>query len=246
MKSLNLNWLTEYTTDFEYKKYQLLAFLKAIDEEYKSSKLYPCFSQVISHYKNLVSLKEKQIQFQNKLPKEIIGFDWKKFELEYKYSIYENSTLLEVEKLIEYSIPKFKTYLEQGKIIFDNIEHNLKIEPIGIIPIENTFGYFIFELGKDKIVYEYTISPIEKPEDNLKIIHTNFINKYIKTISNSSEKIKLDLLKLKNGIANPNVYSISSNFSYPLEEAILPITKMIFLKNTISYKSNLNYFIPKI
>ena len=125
MKNLGINWITEYTTDFEYKKYLLLSYLNSVDQEYKESKLFPSFSDVLFHYRNLVSLKEKQEFFKDHLPKKMSGVDFENLQLIYEKLKETDNSLLEVEQLIDFSIPKFQLYWEQGKTIFDLVEHDL-------------------------------------------------------------------------------------------------------------------------
>jgi len=161
MKNLGINWITEYTTDIEYKKYLLLAYLNSVEQEYKQSKLFPSFSDVLFHYRNLVSLKEKQEFFKEHLPKKMSGVD------------------------------------------FENLQ----------------------------IIYE-TISLIEDPNENYRLMKTQFIKSYYNRISDTYFSIKSDMLKLKNSIVNPSVFSIQSKISYPFEETILPITKRIFMSKS--------------
>jgi hypothetical protein len=234
MKNLGINWLTEYTTDFEYKKYLLLSYLNSVDQEYKESKLFPSFSDVLFHYRNLVSLKEKQEFFKDHLPKKMSGVDFENLQLIYEKLKETDNSLLEVEQLIDFSIPKFQFYWEQGKTIFDLVEHDLSINPVGIIPIDTTLGYLIFDIekSKEKKVYEYSISLIEDPNENYRLMKTQFIKSYYNRISDTFFSIKNEMLKLKNSIANPGVYSIQSKISYPFEETILPITKRIFLSKS--------------
>ena len=58
MNKLSPNWITEKHIDFEYKKYLLLAYLTEVNNHFEKNILYPCFSDVIEHYKNVTSLKQ--------------------------------------------------------------------------------------------------------------------------------------------------------------------------------------------
>lgn len=237
MKNLSVNWITEYTTDFEYKKYLLLAYLNSVEQEYKQSKLFPSFSDILFHYRNLVTLKEKQEFFKNHLPQKLSGINFENLQLIYENLKESDSSLIEVEQLIDFSIPKFQFYWEQGKTIFDVVEQDLNIRPVGLIPIETTIGYLIFDIAnlKEKKVYEYSISLIEDPLENYRFMKTQFLKSFYNKITDTYFSIKNELLKTKNSIANPSVYSIECELSYPFEETILPITKRIFLSKSKVY-----------
>ena len=59
MVSLDKNWLTEGLIDFEYKKYELLAYLKNVGKSFSENRLYPFLGDLIFHYNNILSLKNE-------------------------------------------------------------------------------------------------------------------------------------------------------------------------------------------
>ncbi|WP_237143972.1 hypothetical protein [Pontibacter pamirensis] len=81
MYTLPANWLTEGLLDFEYKKYLLLAYLKAAKTEFGKQRLYPVFSDLIMHYRNLQQVKaHKQLVYES-FPERISRADFEKLEL---------------------------------------------------------------------------------------------------------------------------------------------------------------------
>jgi hypothetical protein len=52
MDKLKDNWLTDGLIDFEYKKYQLLAYFKNVKESFQRVELYPFLGDMIFHYRN--------------------------------------------------------------------------------------------------------------------------------------------------------------------------------------------------
>ena len=57
MKSLSVNWFIEGSLDFEYKKYQLLAYLQQINQHFNKTKLYPDLNDLIFHYNNIFAFR---------------------------------------------------------------------------------------------------------------------------------------------------------------------------------------------
>jgi hypothetical protein len=84
MKTLSANWITENLVDFEYKKYVLLGYLQQVKEHFKDKKLYPDLSDVISHYKNLLALKNNTTSFKENIRKNVNGLDLEKMQLTYE------------------------------------------------------------------------------------------------------------------------------------------------------------------
>jgi hypothetical protein len=68
MNSLSKNWITENHIDFEYKKYMLLAYLQHVSEDFTETKLYPSLSDLVAHYRNLLSLKESKQNLYDSFP----------------------------------------------------------------------------------------------------------------------------------------------------------------------------------
>jgi hypothetical protein len=56
MASLSNQWLTEGWIDFEYKKYQLQAFLQEASNNFDAKKLYPKLSELISSLRAVASI----------------------------------------------------------------------------------------------------------------------------------------------------------------------------------------------
>ena len=63
---LHSDWITEKHIDFEYQSYLLLGYLKAVDDSFNKSKLYPYLPELIGHHQNLLQLKnEKKMLAEN-------------------------------------------------------------------------------------------------------------------------------------------------------------------------------------
>ena len=76
MKNLESDWLTKGLIDFEYKKYILLAYLKTVRENFDDKKLFPYVSDLIFHYRNLQTIKEKKELMLENFPKSISQADF--------------------------------------------------------------------------------------------------------------------------------------------------------------------------
>ena len=68
MTELSKDWLTQGLIDFEYKKYILLAYLKNVRQNFQGQILYPFLSDLVFHYRNLLSIREnKQLIYENNI-----------------------------------------------------------------------------------------------------------------------------------------------------------------------------------
>jgi hypothetical protein len=232
MATLSNDWLTEKCIDFEYKKYVLLAFLQDVNSDFEVHKLYPSLKELITHYRQLVSLKDKKEELSGSFPKKAKEMDMENLDIVYEKIFQDSQLMQELECIINYSIPRFERYLADGKKMYESIEAQLNIFPVGVIPIQAKEGYIFIRDGKnaDTKVYEYDITLFEQPEGKYRGIHTNFVKTCESGLKFSYQYIKLELLKEKQELPNPATYAIESDWTLPLEETLLPIAKRRLLK----------------
>lgn len=84
MSTLNPNWITEKHIDFEYKKYMLLGYLQHVNSHFSEHKLYPSLSELVTHYKNVVTLRENKKTFYERFPQRMSTADFSNFKIIYE------------------------------------------------------------------------------------------------------------------------------------------------------------------
>ena len=83
MVTLPENWMTEGLIDFEYKKYQLLAYLKETSSQFKDVKIYPALADLIDHLQTLNELQLGKLELSNLFPKNLESIDLQQAKLTY-------------------------------------------------------------------------------------------------------------------------------------------------------------------
>lgn len=232
MKTLSNNWITESHIDFEYKKYMLLAYLQEVDNYFDKTKLYPALSDLVNHYRNVVLLKNNKQNLSDSFPERIQGMDAEHFRLFFEKITQDDALMQEIENIIDYSIPQFKHFLQEGKKIYDFVEGKLYIYPVGVVPLYPYEGYMLLQNGdvKETKVYEYQITIFESSEETYRGIHTHFLISYPKNLSYTVESIKTDLIKHHTKLPNPATYLVETEITVPLEETLVPIAKRTLMK----------------
>ncbi len=232
MEKLNYDWVTEKRIDFEYKKYVLLAYLKKVSEEFTESKLYPSLSELITHYRNLVELRDSKESLDGSFNGKLLGVDLKQFKLIYDKLLEDDQMMSEIENIIEYSIPKFEQHLTEGKQIYEFIESHINIVPIGIMPMYNQEGYILIKYSPDSetMAYEYQITIFENPDEKYRALSTRYIGSFQQSIANTFESIKRELISYQKKMPNPATYLIESDLKVPFKEALFPIAKRSFVR----------------
>ncbi|MCH7396363.1 hypothetical protein MM236_00110 [Belliella sp. DSM 107340] len=233
MKNLSENWITEGWIDFEYKKYLLLAYLKGVNTNFKEVKLYPPLADLIHHYGRLKSFEEDKNQLKAAFPKQLEGPDIESLKLNYRPVFIDDDMMKQLDEIVQYSIPHFKNYIEQGKDIYDFLENEMLIEPIGISPLYQKEGYIMLsqEDSKEILIYKYKVSLFQNSIDKFKGIMLQFIRNVRLSIVNTFEQMKLGLVKDYQELPNPAAFRIHSRYRIPIQESLLPISKRLLLKN---------------
>lgn len=237
MESLSKNWITESHIDFEYKKYILLAYLQHVSDNFTEHRLYPFLSDLVEHYRNLKVLKDNKRNLLESFPGRAKAVDLEQFKIIYEKLAEDDSLIMEIENIINYSIPQMEFYLKEGKKIYDGIEEQLKISSVGIVPLNNEDGYLFLKRGMDSDtkVYEYHISIFENPTERYRGIHVQFVMSYEKSLLNTFESIKSDLLMYNKSLPNPATYVIETEMIIPFEETFLPMAKRALVKRVAGF-----------
>jgi hypothetical protein len=227
MKTLSETWFADGYIDFELKKYTLLAYLQETNKNFNQNKLYPHLADIIFHYHNLVAFRENKKFLQEQFPKKLSVIQIEKLQVLYEQIIQDDELMKELEEIINYAANKMKKAINNGAEIYEFVEDKLKIYPVGIIPLDTNEGYFFLSEGKFNVtrVYQYRLSFYEKHDEKYRSIRTEYIDSWERSISNTFENIKSELIKVKSDLPNPAVYSIETELKFPVEETLLPIAK---------------------
>ena len=232
MKSLSETWFTEGYIDFELKKYTLLAYLQHVNSYFNQNKLYPQLADIIFHYNNIVAFRENRKFLQERFPKQLSEINMQKLQVEYEKMIADSELMKELEEIIYYSAEKIKLTIQSGTELYEFVEDTLKIEPVGLLPLDTREGYLLICDGRfnTTVAYQYQLTIYEKHDEKYRGLRTDYINQWIRSVSNSVENIKAELIRNRRNFPNPAVYNIETSLAYPMEETLLPIAKRTFVK----------------
>jgi hypothetical protein len=233
MERLPNDWLTQGLIDFEYKKYVLLAYLKTVKNSFNQVHLYPFLGDLVFHYRNLIAVKENQALLRESFPKEISLEEFQKLELSYRKMIQDDAIMSELESIIEFAIPRIKESLQEGSVIYEYVESNCEISPIGVTPLYANEGYLFVTQPPEKQtnVYRYQVSIFEGSHEQLRSLNTEFIESVEKSMLNTYERLKLELIKRYQDMPNPATFLILSKMKFPLTETLMPVAKRLFVKH---------------
>jgi hypothetical protein len=232
MKTLSQTWFADGYIDFELKKYTLLAYLQEVNKYFGENKLYPQLADIIFHYNNLVAFRENKKYLQEQFPKKLSMIQMEKLQMLYQQMIEDDELMQELEEIINYSADEIKSTISNGTEIYEFVETQLNIFPIGIVPLEINEGYFFLSEGNSKKtrVYQYSLSIFHQQDEKYRSIKTEYLTDWSRGIANTYEHIKAELLRLKKDLPNPAVYCIETGLKFPVDETLLPVAKISLVR----------------
>jgi hypothetical protein len=233
MDGLKENWLTEGLIDFEFKKYQLLAYLQKVKSSFGRVELYPFLSDFVFHYRNLRSISENKGLIRDSFPKEISLESLKNLEISYKKIVADDAVMQEIEDIIWFALPKVKDSLDEGSFIYEYVESQCEIAPVGLASLYSKEGYMFISQPplKETEVYRYQITIFHQSNETMRGIHTQYMHTEERTFSNSFEQIKLKLIKQFTDLPNPSTYLITSKLKFPFNQTLMPVAKRLLVKH---------------
>lgn len=231
--NLSKDWITQGLIDFEYKKYLLLAYLQNVRKSFSRIELYPHLAELVFHFRNLQELKRNQVLIREAFPKELSLEDLQKLELNYKRMVEDDSIMEELRAIIEYALPQFKSSLDEGAGIYEHVEAQCEIAPIGLTPLYANEGYLFISQPPEKetMIYRYQVSIYEDQHEPLRSLQTTYLETQVRNLASTYENIKLDLVKRFKDLPNPATFLVVSKAKFPQQETLMPVVKRLFVKH---------------
>jgi hypothetical protein len=231
--TLSETWFVEGYIDFELQKYRLLAYLKDVKQRFNETKLYPQLSDIVAHYNSLLAFQQNKRFLQDQFPKQLDKVNLEKLEMVYERLLADDEVMEELGHITSFALEEMKGTITEGAEIYEFVEKQLQIEPVGIIPLYKNEGYVFLRYGtySEVRVYNYTITIFEHHEARYRGIKMEYMDTRTKTLANTYEQIKRDIIRDYRMLPNPAVYKVEFPLAVPFNETLLPITKRVLVKH---------------
>lgn len=235
-KGLPEDWLTQGLIDFEYKKYLLLAYLQEVQHSFDRQALYPILAELVEHYRRLTKLQESKSSLQDAMPKKLKGADWQRLQLFYERMVQDDSLMQELDAILDFALPQIKRALDKGKTIYDYVESQVSLTPVGIYPLYAREGYLMVQerMKVEMQIYRYQVQVFQQEGERYGGINLEYLEQQPLSLMNTCERIKLDLVRKYRDLPNPATFWLNSELECPLEETLLPVAKRQLVKKVLT------------
>lgn len=230
--ALSETWFMEGYIDFELQKYKLLAYLQEVKHCFDETKLYPQLSDVVFHYNNLVAFRNNKQLLQDQFPRKLDALNLRRLELVYERMLADDAMMHELEQITNFALDAMRGAINEGAEIYDFVEKQIVVEPVGIVPLYKNEGYIFMHLGTYQYVriYYYNVTLFEHQNSKYKGIKMEYVDSRIKNMANTYEQMKLDIIRSIRTLPNPAVYRLEFPLSVPFQETLLPVAKRVLVK----------------
>ena len=147
--------------------------------------------------------------------------------------IEDDAVMGELESIINFALPQIKDSLQEGSVIYEYVESQCEISPVGVTPLYAKEGYLFVTQPPEKEtnIYRYQMTIFEGSQEQLRSLNTEFIERVEKNPSNTYERLKLELIRKFKDLPNPAAYLILARMKFPFAETLMPVAKRLFVKH---------------
>ena len=233
MDGLKLESFFFSNNDYEYNQYLILAGIKVYRNEYRMNKIYPGLNELIKVNTLLEDLiKHENIFLKHDTPK------YKYFEVYRSLLSNAPDDLIIPDsnfffEMVKWSIPHIKEAIEEGIVLFDYVEKNIKIVPVSAWPNKKKSGYMLIP---DNLEHKMHVHRFECTSSNQKKLSMfGFKTIYMKSTEytdslNSPEYIRKYFLQEYKELSNPTTYICETDLEFPYGESLFPVAKRKFME----------------
>jgi len=230
---LNENWFTEGRIDFEMQQYRLLAYLQEVEKRFSETKLYPQLADLIAHYRNLLAFRETKSALAAHFPATLRSVDVSAQRLVWERVLSDDASMQELEDIVGYALTQIKPAIETGGSIYDEVERNLAIEPVGVLPLYKAEGYLMVKTDHSAPtrVYQYAVTLFEQDRTQYRGVRLEYVDSWTSSVVHTAEAIKRAVVRTRPDLPQPAVYRVEAvRGAVPLDETLLPIAKRLLAR----------------
>ena len=228
MDPLSLEDFTEAVDDVERTQYKILGGLQRAQKAFEQKRVYPHLGRLVKLHGALVTILKQTEDFRTPETGQISGIDWDEKKVTYEWPELEGTEMAVVEDLIRWALPHIRHAIEEGADVYEEVEENLALETVGIMPSYVQEGYLMVPHREEGALHvlRYTLSLIEGEGEThraLKTVHCKTVSEENVDVDPSS--IKLQLLEERRDLPNPATYFSKIDLHVPYQETLLPVVK---------------------
>jgi hypothetical protein len=227
MDRLQFDSLFSSDTDWELNQYKILAGIKLYRKEFRMKRIYPALDDLLKLSTLLENLVDKQKIFSSSYNEELEELSQNNKELNFdpiESSIPDQQFFFD---LVQWSLPHIKDVMEEGIILYDFVERNIKVNQLSLLPINKDEGYYLIpdNIEEKLNIYRFKCSLYSVNIAPDRALKTRLLQTVDKSLLNSSELIKNYLISNYQDFPNHASFICETDLEFPFNESLFPIAK---------------------
>ncbi|GAB3884436.1 hypothetical protein [Spirosoma agri] len=232
MKKLQSDWFTQNWLDAEYQKYVLMAYLQAVRQNFTENRLCPDLPDLRDHYETGVRFSRGKGTLNAAFPKRADRVTGPPPRIEYKSEVTDDEFMTELDTIMNFALPRFQATLTEGQQRWADITKSLTLSPVGLMPLRPEEGYLLIHTTNqaETQIYRFRLTLYSEQEPGGRLVRLQFVEAVQKSLVNTVENIKLDLIRRHRNLPNPATFMLESQRTYPVQETLLPIARQMLVQ----------------
>ncbi|MDB5239771.1 MAG: hypothetical protein JWP57_396 [Spirosoma sp.] len=229
MKKLQSDWFMQNWIDAEYQKYVVMAYLQAVRQNFTDDKLCPDLPDLRSHYADGIRFSQGKETLLSAFPKRVSGVSGPPPRIEYKSEVTDPAFMTEMDAIMEFALPRFQEMLIEGQQRWADIAGSLTLAPVGLMPLRPEEGYLLLYATNqsEAQIYQFSLTFYSDQEPGGRMVQLRYVEAVRRSLVNTFENIKLDLIRKHRQLPNPATYRLETSRTYPVQETLLPIARQL-------------------
>lgn len=234
MKQLSETWFIEPLFDYEYKSYEVMAYVQGIESHFAESKFYPYLDQVRKLLQGLEGFRLAKEGLEARLRSQLVEVDLQKLRLIREALPDSGGLISELDEIVKFAEKTLDQLQVEGQKQLDTLACNVAISPLGIIGPQGKPGLLLFRQWNAMRVYSYEFRMVRRPFalEAYKDVSTRYITEVTLGQFSNYSTIKWDMIKSQPAlnVSASNAFLIETDALLPHYETLLPLAKQFLIK----------------
>jgi hypothetical protein len=236
MAKLSKQWFFEPVFDFEYKTYELQAYLRDLKTHFSQSMFYPYLTDLHGHMDDVRRYKEGIEKLESSLRRDLKEIDLRKMRFVRQPLPDDAGVIDELGQIVDYAQQHLSYTYQKGVADLNKTSEEVHISPLGLIARSNSSGFLFFRKPRQTRIYSYKLRMVRRAvaDQAYMDVQTSYLEEIRTGMLTNFNEVKWRLIKNSGSESSLNAYLIETNTEIPQYETLLPLAKQYLIKTSAS------------
>lgn len=230
MSTLSDTWFVEPLFDYEYKTYEVMAYVHKVSLQFSLQKFFPHLAELRSHLHNIEGFQKAKMEMTDQLRTELVEVDLRRLQL-IRNALPDNIGIMaELDEIVNFAAKALEQLQNEGRKQLEALKPQIEIVPLGVLGPAGHPGYLFVRAGKSLRIYTYHFRWVRQAYaiNQFKDVCTHYHSEVPVTPFMNFQAVKWDLIK--SAPALRNAYLVESGVDVPYCETLIPIAKEFLIR----------------